>query len=140
MAEYTRAEKHYMAAVASAIPEGCHVSLGWADENIGAHHDGYLAYCEEQYVSFLQCVEAEEDVQPFTPDMSFQQWKAHIREQFDDTDAEVSYESCDLCGRTTGYSHPATLLNVDDDTVCIPLDICGDCVLYIANGDVPDFD
>lgn len=49
-----------------------------------------------------------------------------------------SWQQCDSCGSTLGGDRsPAHCYNPDTKTI-LHLDVCVDCVMYLANGDVPE--
>lgn len=114
------------------------LSLGWPLEEHGVVSDEERAY--EEYV--------EEYVEEFgdTP-YSFKEWKTRIRDpQIEEIEASgdggFSWEECDLCGNGLGglrYSATALPDNPKENQDYIALSICGDCLQFIAYGEVPDF-
>ena len=63
-----------------------------------------------------------------------------------DTDDEMdianeghfSWRSCDSCGSTLGGDRYAAHGIDDDDGENVHLDICVDCLMFLANGDEPE--
>ena len=140
MAEYTKLQKQFMATVASNTPEGYHVALGWIDEENGITHDRYLDWCQEEYEKILNTVNDGDTPEAFKPVYTFEEWRENRRAEVDDSE-EFSTRACDLCGAKAGSRHHATLMP-DSKSVLdgyYAIKICEDCLFYLANGDVPDF-
>lgn len=144
MAEYTQKQKNWMATVESSMLSGYHVSLGWPDEEYDINYDFYYNYCLEQYEIYLDSLEEEGAPKAFTPPKTYQEWKEWCRESIhsEGEGEEFSASTCDLCGALPGPRHYATLLpeKMSDPSDYTAIKICDDCLFYIANGDVPDFD
>jgi len=112
-----------------------HLVCGWPDEEHGITHNAYV----EAAMVELEDLEDGEDVQPWP---SFEQWKTE-RRSVDEYRDELgfSWDDCDLCGGLAGDRHAVTALpdNPAENHDYVALSVCGDCLYFIANGDVPDF-
>lgn len=53
-------------------------------------------------------------------------------------ESSFSWSSCDTCGSQLGGDRYETTGMLDGDVVS--MDSCVDCVMYIANGDIPEED
>jgi len=65
-----------------------------------------------------------------------------VEEDDERDDLGFSHEGCDLCGSNLGGDkYAATALPEDPskNRDYIPLEICKDCLMFLANGDVPDW-
>jgi hypothetical protein len=106
---------------------------GWPDIEHGITHDAYIASC----IAALEDVYENEDAPAFS---SFKEWVERMREENEDRDnLGFSWQDCDLCGALAGHryavtGYPESFPDCDD---YIALEVCGDCLCYIANGDVP---
>ena len=112
-----------------------HLVCGWPDEEHGITHNAYV----EAAMVELEDLEDGEDVQPWP---SFEQWKTE-RRSVDEYRDELgfSWDDCDLCGGLAGDRHAVTALpdNPAENHDYVALSVCGDCLCFVANGDVPDF-
>lgn len=112
-----------------------HLVCGWPDEEHGITHNAYV----EAAMVELEDLEDGEDVQPWP---SFEQWKTE-RRSVDEYRDELgfSWDDCDLCGGLAGDRHAVTALpdNPAENHDYVALSVCNSCIVYIANGDVPDW-
>lgn len=76
-----------------------------------------------------------------------QKWVEHVERQYAGNlvyggdDLGFTWHSCDLCNSPLGGDrYSAHVLNtIEGKTeVTHDLEVCTDCIMYIANGDVPD--
>ena len=52
---------------------------------------------------------------------------------------EFSAATCDLCGTyLAGSRHPAAIIQPGTDAQPIECEVCEDCVMFLANGDIPE--
>lgn len=103
---------------------------GWPHEEYGRGWDDYISWCKEQ----LDEVEEGEDVQPFP---TLRDWQDALFDDEDECNLGFSHETCDMCCALPGNRYAATAFN-DDHSDYIPMCVCGDCLQYIANGEIPD--
>lgn len=112
------------------------ISLGWPAAEHGVEWDdekAYTAYLEE-------CAFSEEEAAPFEVWMKGD--RAADLEELDGADDLGFYHaSCDLCGSGPGERYAATALpeNPSENPDYVPLEVCSDCLCWLANGDVPDW-
>jgi hypothetical protein len=129
MAELTEKDKAYLATVDSNTPYGTTLVVGWPDEEYGIDHGGYRLWAENVVAN----VEEDYDMPAL---MSFENWKTCQRENDPDRDEfGFMHQNCDLCNALPGDRHAATALYADGTYEA--LRICGDCLQYIANGELP---
>jgi hypothetical protein len=118
------------------IPQDYPILLcGWPAEERGLGKSDWESYCDDRAE---EC--AEEGV-PFMP-LSYEDWyerEVEARGE-EDEDTEFSWQDCDLCGALAGSRHHATAYHTDfpANQDYIALEVCGDCLCWIANGDVPN--
>ncbi len=110
------------------------VTLGWPDAEHGITQDAWMDYCDEL------AEEALESGTPYEP-LTWEEWRDEQRDLFGEG-IEFSHQDCDLCGAAAGGRAYATAwrmgrLPSEDDY--IPLEVCGECACWIANGEVPDW-
>lgn len=142
-------QKEWMERVARTQGEGAIVT-GWPDEEFGISEDAYEDYLLDQYSEYLdECVDEATEPEPFDTWkcklLPFDEWRdAKLEEQGENPgDEEFSRSECDCCGSPlAGSRHAATILHMnkeqDGAVPYTPLSVCQDCLMYIANGDVPD--
>ena len=118
----------------SGIPRGYPVIMcGWPDREHGITHDAYIASC----ISVLEDLCEGEDA-PLLG--SYEEWVDRQREDNPERDdLGFSWQDCDLCGALGGERYAATAFPevIGEGTDYVPLEVCGDCLCYIANGEVP---
>lgn len=109
--------------------------IGWPAEERGLGKSDWESYCDDLAE---EC--AEEGV-PFMP-LDYESWyEKQIAERGEeDETTEFSWQQCDLCNAQAGSRHHATAFHKDfpANTDYIALEVCDDCLCYIANGDVPN--
>lgn len=117
------------------VPDKYPVLLsGWPDEAHCIDHETYMAEC----ITAIEDLCPGQDAPVFR---LFQEWKRWKREQEPDRDClGFSCHPCDICGALAGDRHAVTayrdlpsLQNGD----YLTLEVCADCLCYIANGDLP---
>ena len=112
-----------------------HLSCGWPDEEHGITWDSYI--CD--LIKKLECWD-EGEPKPHLP--LFEEWK-DMRRSVDEyrDDLGFSHIRCELCGSAPGDRHAVTALpdNPAENHDYVALSVCGDCLCFIANGDVPDW-
>jgi len=60
---------------------------------------------------------------------------------FNGTEIGFCASSCDCCNSSLhGYRFKAVAMPNNQDNENIPLEVCSECINYIANGDIPDDD
>ena len=112
------------------------ITTGWPDAERGLSESYWQDYCDDQAED---C--AEEGI-PYLP-LSYGEWREReieARGEEDETD-EFSWQDCDLCHSGLGGArHHATAFHegFKSPQDYIALEICSDCLCYIANGDVPN--
>ena len=126
--------KAWLDTIERNTPEGfTHLACGWPDEDQGITWDSYICDLIEK----LECW-GEGESKPYLP--LFDEWKEGRREEDLDT-LGFYWENCPLCGSAPGDRHAVTALpdNPAENHDYVALSVCGDCLYYIANGDVPDW-
>lgn len=112
-----------------------HLVCGWPDEEHGITHNAYV----EAAMVELEDLEDGEDVQPWP---SFEQWKAE-RRSVDEYRDELgfSHMKCELCGSFPGDRYAVTAMptNPAENHDYVALSVCGDCLQWVANDEVPDW-
>lgn len=108
---------------------------GWPDEEHGITHSTYI------YRATLQIEDLDDgaDIPQFP---TFENWKKTQRDEDEDRD-ELGFSTlrCELCGSAPGDRHAVTALpdNPAENHDYVALSVCNSCLMYIANGDVPDW-
>ena len=112
------------------------LTTGWPAEERGLGKSDHESYCD---ALAEEC--AEEGI-PYLP-LTYEEWYEREVEARGEEDehSEFSWSDCDLCGALAGSRHHATAYPKDFQakTDYIALEVCGDCLCWIANGDVPEF-
>jgi hypothetical protein len=140
--EYSELQKEFMARVASNENSGFHLVVGWAREEHYRTALGKWACtrCPDTWTEKItgKGTFAEDD---FLEDLcptcgNYGTLTIEDEDEVSD-DLGFSHENCDCCGSPLGGDrHAASLINPGHDA--LPLSVCSDCLMYIANGDVPD--
>lgn len=99
----------------------------WPAEEYGLGWSDYIDWCKDQ----LDEVEEGADVQPFP---TYAAWRD---ERMPEDEGEFSWHDCDLCGADAGNRYAVSAINTEKDDY-IAYSVCGDCLQYIANGDLPE--
>lgn len=107
--------------------------VGWPDAAHGIDWDRYQAWCDN-------CINNMEEGDDAPHLMTFSEWVFKQRENRPDRD-NLGFERsrCDTCGALPGDHHAVTAYN-HDLTDYIVLSVCNTCIMYIANGELPDED
>lgn len=129
------AEKGWLDNFNRGVPDKYPILFcGWPDETHGIDHESYMAEC----ITAIEDLCPGQDAPVFK---TFQEWKIWKREQDPDRDTlGFSWHPCDICGALAGYRYAVTAYK---DLEGLPrgdyltLEVCGDCLCYIANGDLP---
>ncbi len=111
------------------------LSCGWPDDMHGISHEFYRDEA-------LGAVEGTEDGADIPQFPTFENWKQDRRDEAPDRDdLGFSWDDCDLCGGLAGDRHAVTALpdNPAENHDYVALSVCNSCLMYIANGDVPDW-
>lgn len=104
---------------------------GWPDAEYGINFDAYIDHYKDKLDDLC-----EGEAPPTILD--YEDWKREQREEDEEREnLGFSWETCDLCGALPGDRHAVTAFNADMSDY-IPLQVCGDCCCYIANGDEPE--
>lgn len=122
-----------MADVERNTPAGTHLAVGWLDAEHDITHAAYCAWAQD----LIDDLEEGVDIGTF---QTFDEWKQMKRDEDANRDElGFSHEGCDLCGGLAGDRHAVTAMpdsSESDDYYA--LRVCGNCLQYIANGEVPD--
>ena len=144
--ELTKLQKEWLDRVERGTGKGNWVALGWPDQELGLDEGAYLAWLEDQYEDYKLDCEYEgftpDDFEVFAAEMKpYPEWREDQEAEAGTGEEEFSTMSCDLCGNhLAGSRHPATLIPLKDASDYTPILICQDCLMYGANGEVPDDD
>jgi hypothetical protein len=114
-----------------------HISLGWPMQEYGVEPDDEKAY--EEYRE--ECEFNDEEPAPFDAWMKGDR-AADLEELDGKDDLGFMWSNCDLCNSGLGgdrYAATALPENPAENRDYVPLEICVDCLCWVANGDVPDF-
>ena len=136
MSDYTKKQLAYMETVERNTPKGTNLSCGWHDAEHGITWDAYCDWAKD----LIDDLEEGSDIGTFQP---YKEWVQMKRDESPDRDnLGFSHECCDLCGSLPGDRYAVTALPYVGPDVDLgnyySLGVCGDCLAYIANGDVPD--
>lgn len=111
------------------------LTIGWPAEERGLGKSDHASYCD------ALAEDAAEEGVPYLP-LTYEEWYEREVEARGEEDeiTEFSRQDCDLCGALAGSRHHATAYHKDfpKNEDYIALEVCGDCLLFFANGDVPD--
>lgn len=128
--------KDWLDTIERNTPEGfTHLACGWPDEEHGITWDNYI----NELICRLERW-GEGEPEPYLP--PFEAWKDMRRDEDQDRDnLGFSWNDCELCGSAPGDRHAVTALpdNPAENHDYVALSVCGDCLCFVANGDVPDF-
>lgn len=128
--------KDWLDTIERNTPTNCpHLSCGWPDEEHDITWDNYIneLICRLEHWG-------EGEPEPYLP--PFEAWKDMRRDEDQDRDnLGFSWNDCDLCGGLAGDRHAVTALpnNPAENHDYVALSVCNSCLMYIANGDVPDW-
>lgn len=119
------------------IPEDYpQITIGWPDAERGLSESYWQDYCD------ALAEDAAEEGIPYLP-LTYEEWREReIAERGEEDEyTEFSWQNCDLCGARAGSRHHATAFHKDFQAHedYIALEVCGDCICFFANGDVPDW-
>ena len=131
MSDYTKKQLAYMETVERNTPKGTNLSCGWLDAEHGITYDAYCDWAKD----LIDDLEEGTDIGEF---QTYKQWVQMKRDENPDRDnLGFSWDTCDLCCGLAGDRYAVTAISpgAEDYT---PMEACGDCIQYIANGDVPE--
>lgn len=107
--------------------QGYHLVPGWPADEYNLGWNDYISWCHDQ----LDEVEEGDDVQPFP---TYAVWRD---ERMPDGDEGFTWMCCELCGGKAGGRYAVSAVRHEPYDY-IPYSVCGDCLQYIANGDLPE--
>ena len=107
--------------------QGYHLVTGWPADEYNLGWNDYISWCHDQ----LDEVEEGTDVQPFPP---YEAWRD---ERMPDGDEGFTWMCCELCGGKAGNRYAVSAVRHEPYDY-IPYSVCGNCLQYIANGDLPE--
>lgn len=136
--ELTKQDREFIAAVEANTPKDFpNLVCGWPDEEYSdLSHWKYIQACCDA----VDATPDGEDV-PTIAFPTFKEWRRKERDSFYEIDnLGFSRTECDLCGALAGDRYAATALpdNPAENKGYVPLSVCGDCLQYIANGELPE--
>lgn len=114
--------------VAASTPDGYALVTGWSDEANGITHDAYRTWIEN-------IVNNLDDGEDMPQVMSFRVWKDKMREGVTD-DLGFCHERCELCDALPGERYKVSALHPEKEN--LEYWACQDCMIFIANGEVPE--
>ena len=109
--------------------QGYHLVPGWPADEYNLGWNDYISWCHDQ----LDEVEEGADVQPFP---TYVAWRDE-RMPDGDGDEGFTWMCCELCGGKAGNRYAVSAVRHEPYDY-IPYSVCGDCLQYIANGDLPE--
>lgn len=117
-------------------PEGFpYLAPGWPYAEHGITHSAYIG----RAIMRLEGLDDGADIPQF---QTFENWRRDQLDKGEELDnLGFSWKACDLCGGLAGDHYAVTALpkNPAETHDYVALSVCGDCLGYIANGDVPDW-
>lgn len=128
--EDTRLSEWYLSFSTEAenlAKQGYHLVPGWPADEYNLGWNDYISWCHAQ----LDEVEEGADVQPFP---TYVAWRD---ERMPEEEGELSWHDCELCGGKAGNRYAVSAVRHEPYDY-IPYSVCGDCLQYIANGDLPE--
>ncbi len=125
--------KQYEAMIRNNIPKGYpNLVCGWPDPEHGIHWDAYRSDC----MSLVDAMQPDDDAPVFKP---FKEWCESERDKIPDrNDLGFHPRRCCLCQSFPGDRFAVTAFDdsmEDYDTLAV----CNDCLIYIANGETPNY-
>ena len=128
--------KQYEDRVAANTPKGYpQLVCGWPDEE---HDITWVRYIEH----LQNLLDDLDEGDPLPTFETFEHWVDRQRNENEDRDnLGFSHLRCDLCDGLPSDRYAVTALPEDPakNYDYIPLSVCGDCLQYIANGELPDY-
>lgn len=127
--------KDWLDTIERNTPKGYPIlSPGWPDAWHGITHSAYI----DMAITALEDLDDGADIPQFP---TFENWKRYQRDSEELGNLGFSFDDCDLCGDLPGERYAATALppNPAENHDYVALSVCGGCLCYIANGDVPDW-
>ena len=121
MSELSKKDLEFMDAVERNTPEGYQLVCGWPLPS----HEDYKDWIE----NVLNNLDEDEDMPNL---MGFRAWQ---ESQEPDDELGFSWQDCELCGAKPGDRYKATAIKLGSESYAY--EVCGDCLQYIANGDLP---
>lgn len=125
--------KQYEAMIRNNIPKGYpNLVCGWPDHEHGIHWDAYRSDC----LDLVDAMQPGDDAPVFKP---FKEWCESERDKIPDrNDLGFYTKRCCLCQSFPGDRFAVTAFDdsmEDYDTLAV----CNDCLIYIANGETPNY-
>ncbi len=125
--------KKYEAMIRNNIPKGYpNLVCGWPDHEHGIHWDAYRSDC----LDLVDAMQPGDDAPVFKP---FKEWCESERDKIPDrNDLGFYTKRCCLCQSFPGDRFAVTAFDdsmEDYDTLAV----CNDCLIYIANGETPNY-
>lgn len=129
--ENPRLSEWYLSFSAEAenlAKQGYHLVPGWPADEYNLGWNDYISWCHDQ----LDEVEEGDDVQPLP---TYVAWRD---ERMPEEESQgFSWSECELCGAQAGERYAASAINTEKND-CVIYEVCGSCLQYIANGDLPE--
>jgi hypothetical protein len=125
--------KKYEAMIRNNTPAGYpNLTVGWPDHEHGIHWDAYRSDC----LDLVDAMQPGDDAPVFKP---FKEWCESERDKIPDrNDLGFYTKRCCLCQSFPGDRFAVTAFDdsmEDYDTLAV----CNDCLIYIANGETPNY-
>ena len=109
--------------------DGYQILPGWPDAEFDRAWSDYIYWCHDQIDGLVQG-----DSVGGLP--AYDEWRDWKRAEGGGDDLGFCHTHCDLCGALPGDRHAAVAMGTLEDYIC--LSICGDCLSFIVNGNLPE--
>lgn len=113
---------------------------GWPDEeHDDMTHGAYLRWCQSRMDGIIDRTPPYSNVPSEVTFPTFKGWRKAKRNEDGRGDLGFSTVECDLCGALPGDRYAVTALpdNPAENDDYVALEVCGDCLMFIANGEEP---
>ncbi len=128
--ELTKKQELYMATVEANTPEGTYLLCGWHDAEHGFDWASYCDWAKD----LIDEMDESEGIGAF---QTFKEWVEMKREEEPERDnLGFSPIPCELCDALAGDRHAVTAMYNDGEYETLA--VCEDCLMYVANGDLPE--
>lgn len=133
MAELSKKQEQYIKDVERNTPSGATLTPGWPDAEHGITHTAYLDWAH----ALIDDLPEDADIGAF---QTYAEWVQMKRNEDPDRDnLGFSHCECDLCGALPGDRYAVSgIVDKNSKFYHYALSVCGDCLQYIANGELPD--